>query len=469
MDLYLIDYSSHFEEPVSGYEPGVDRLIDLAPSLEKIAINNGWITEGETIYVNIRNAHPNYKNSVQVRFADNWDGSRTPVLIYSDKKISPRQTKESSIGPNSIYQFLTMDPDDSNSRFGIISPDSVEKKMEEHFDVGRLMAAASLSKTDFISKGRRIRNFIRNNLYFSDIYGFKTEKTYKLTPIANLLRMGLDYSYYKHIIRTHPISSTIPTLRKHFSEILHESKKNLDEIEVGNKGKYDFFGHTIYFDIPSREELHNFHQLVKPISPNIPDYDSTSLREEIIDYYEKIKDFELFDQLSEKENPLTIYAFLFPVMGPKNKAVINPGYAYGNENNRNHIAFAKDPKSMFHEIIESIAQVRYSRKMGTIFANAGSNVIDDSNECGTKHIFNDNGDFDLDLHDIDDETNFNRAKKITKSLPHDQLKDFVISLLEATENTGYINFNDADPYDILLPYLDGRIFNPDQKIPVNSP
>ncbi len=450
MDLYLIDYSSHFEEPIFGYEPEVDRLIDLSPSLEKIAKNNRWITEGETIYVDLRNTIPKHKNSIQIRFVKDWDGSRKPVLIYDDKKISPEQTKESSIGPTSIYQFLTKDSDDYQSRSNYMEIHiSMKKRLEEHFDVSRLMAVASSSNTDFFSKGKRIINSIRSPNSF-ELLEPETEETYKLTPIANLLRMGLDYGYYKHIIRTHPVSSMIPTLKNHFSETIHNQKKNMDEIDVTKKGKYDFFGHTVYIDTLSPEYLHNFHKLVKPNTPNIPDYDSTLLREDIINSYEKIKDFELFDLLTEKENPSTIYAFLLPVIEPKEEAIEDPGYVYGNINDRNHIAFAKNPKSMFHEITESITQDLYSIRMGTIFANAVSNVIDDSGECGTMHTFSDNGDFDLDNRVIDDKANFNRAKKITRYLPHDQLEDFVKSLLEATENTGHTNFNDANPYEILF-------------------
>lgn len=460
MDLYLIDYSSHFENLTSIYEPEVDRLINLSPFLEKIAINNEWIEDGGTIYSEIRNSLPKYKNSIQIKFVNNWTGTRRPVLIYDDKIISPIETKKSSNRPKSIYQFLTRGSNYHPPAIGDrINPTYVEKRLEKHFDVARLMAAAPLSKTNFISKGRRIRSHMpRRKL--SKMLGFKTEETYKLTPIANLLRMGLDYSYFNYIIQTHPSSSIMPTLNKYFSETIH-NQKNMDEIDVTKKGKYDFFGNTIYFDSPSREDLHNFHELVRPNTPNIPYHDSISLREEIINSYEKIKDCELFDLLTENENPTTIYAFLLPVKGPKSETRINPGYSTGKAHDRIHIAFAKNPKSMFHEIIESIAQELYSKRMGTIFANAASNVINDIGECGTKHTFSDNGDFDLDFHDIDDETNFNRAKKITKSLPHDQLKDFVISLLEATENTEYTNFNDADPYDILLPYRDGRLFNPD--------
>ena len=277
--------------------------------------------------------------------------------------------------------------------------------------------------------------------------------------------MGFDKNYSNYIMQTHKISKLVPTLKKHFNEVIHNPKKNMGEIDNSGEGKYDFYGHTLYLDIPPSEQLHKFHELIKSdLALHDKSYDdSKSLNEDIIKSYEKIKDHELFDLLIETDKPLTIYSFLFPTIIPTN----NPGYFIANNGDRMSIAFAQSQESIFHEIIESIAQYKYSKRMSSIFSNAVSNILDNGS-CGTEHEFYDNGDFDPYDFDVDDKINFTEAKNLARTLKPDQLDDFVISLMEATKNTGHTSFKDADPYDILLPYRDGRLFNPSNGIPSKS-
>ncbi|MFH1432680.1 MAG: hypothetical protein ABIG84_05675 [archaeon] len=483
MSLYLIDYTTHDEEATPSYKQGVDRLIYLPESLKKTAIDNGWIKKGPRIIEKLENYDPNDESSIQIRFKRNNDDSRSPYIIYMDQIISPTQTKESSIKPDSIYKFLELDNLKINNpkNYYTQNPLKIKKILEQHFDVDHLMAAASLSGTDSTSKGRRhikktpfygtALEIIKHlplfgettYLYFGKNYSIESKQTYELTPEANILRMGLDKSYYNWIIKTHPVSAMNQTLRNHFSEVMHNEKKELDKIESPGKGKYDFYGHTLYLDILTHEEIRRFHKLIKSdmLLNDEHAYDSKTLEDDIIKSYRKINDYGLFDMLAEEDNPRIIYTFLLPGIESTN----NPGYCWYNTKNKISINYAHTPQSMFHEIIESIAGQKYSIRMGTIFANAASNILSDEGECGTRHIFRNNGVFDSYPSDIADRTNFNRAKMLARNISLDMLDNYVTWLLEATENTGHNTFEDADPYDFLLPHREGRFFAPPNEIP----
>ena len=447
--LYLIDYSDHGSYPVPD-NPGGDRIVSTF-ELEKMVREKGWISKRPEIVSGLKTYGGSAQYPVQISQVGNGDGSLSPVVIYKDRILSPVETKECTKTPESLYDFL---------RESAMDGKEAGKILWKYFDKTALRSTACLSRTDWSSKAGRVVQKIRDIGGRKRLTSKRIRSTYRLTPEGELLRMGFDYEHFIGIsyLRREPLMSALGT---HFESEVDGPARDIEDIDVPGKGKYDFFGHTVYLDVLPPDDLFDFHCLIKS-GLAIRDKESIdevyeSLKSDIIAGYRKLEAHEIFHELRDEDNLLTNYSFVIPIIRPPARSYGRP-YPDGKS-----IAFSKD-NTIFHELVELMASRKYDPKIGSIFASAASNVLDIWGSCGTKHQYDSADDgvnfVNSRLDFSGDEINFRKAREIARNIPHELLDEFVYGILDAFEGNDGDSFRDIDSYDVLLPYRDGRLFNP---------
>lgn len=235
--------------------------------------------------------------------------------------------------------------------------------------------------------------------------------------------MGFDGDYSTFIAnkRKKPLKKA---LENHFKDVMNEGAKSFVDIADG-KGVYDFFGHKAYIDIPPADELYAFHEL---IGSKVPVHKKESIvsiydnmKKDIADGYKKLKEHKAVHKLYSEE-PITIHAFVIPILSGCN--------GHGHDIDPNHVKFAID-KNIFHELCESTAKHYYGPMIGSIFANAVSNIVGDKGSCGTELRFHQDETFSI--KPGKDEINFNKIKNAAKTIPEDRIDDFLFNVLDMAE------------------------------------